>query len=193
MVGTPCLARGEWMRMMMACNAGHEAGRRGKMRMPWPRWLGLSFAGFGRDARPCGVCVHALVGEWLDMNKARQPIYSPIMLHSQTLRGVMLSTYCTHDTNMILLSGGHLNLSSLVPSRFSLLCLSIHYRSRLLCRGPQALDKASKALGKAFAEPSSRQSASGKNPIGKGFFAESRLSGTRQSLCRASDARQSAK
>nr|AGT16418.1 hypothetical protein SHCRBa_015_D16_F_90 [Saccharum hybrid cultivar R570] len=59
-----------------------------------------------------------------------------------------------------------------------------HNRSRLLCRGPQALGKASKTLGKAFAERSSRQSALGKTPIGKGFFAESRLSGTRQSLCR---------
>jgi hypothetical protein len=45
----------------------------------------------------------------------------------------------------------------------------------------QALGKASKVLGKAFTERSSRQSALGKNPIGKGFFAESRLSGTRQS------------
>jgi hypothetical protein len=68
-----------------------------------------------------------------------------------------------------------------------------HNRSRLLCGGPQALGKASKTLGKAFAERSSRQSALGKNPIGKGFFAESRLSGTRQSLCREPDARQSAK
>jgi hypothetical protein len=39
------------------------------------------------------------------------------------------------------------------------------------------------AEGLAFAERSSRQSALGENPIGKGFFAESRLSGTRQSLC----------
>jgi hypothetical protein len=67
------------------------------------------------------------------------------------------------------------------------------YRSRLLCRGPQALGKTSKALGKAFAERSSRQSALGENPIGKGFFAESRLLGTRQSFCRVLDARQSAK
>jgi hypothetical protein len=48
-----------------------------------------------------------------------------------------------------------------------------HYWSRLLCRGPQALGKASKAFGKAFAEHSSRQSALSKNLIGKGFFAES--------------------
>jgi hypothetical protein len=48
----------------------------------------------------------------------------------------------------------------------------LHYRSRLLCQGPQALGKASKALGKAFAERSSWQSALGENPIGKGFFAE---------------------
>jgi hypothetical protein len=39
----------------------------------------------------------------------------------------------------------------------------------------QALGKASKALGKAFAERSSRQSVLGENSIGKGFFAESRL------------------
>jgi hypothetical protein len=55
---------------------------------------------------------------------------------------------------------------------------SYHYRSRLLCRRPQALGKVSKALDKAFAERSSRQSALGENPIGKGFFAESRLSGS---------------
>jgi hypothetical protein len=57
----------------------------------------------------------------------------------------------------------------------------------------QPLGKASKALGKAFAERSSRQSALGENPIDKGFFAESRLSGTRQSLYCALDTRQSAK
>jgi hypothetical protein len=51
---------------------------------------------------------------------------------------------------------------------------SAHNRSR------PALGKASKALGEAFAERSSRQNVLGKNPIGKGFFAESRLSGTRQ-------------
>jgi hypothetical protein len=68
-----------------------------------------------------------------------------------------------------------------------------HYRSRLLCRGSKALGKASKAFGKVFAERSSRQSALGENPIGKGFFAESRLSGTQQSHCRVPDARQSAK
>jgi hypothetical protein len=105
------------------------------MRTPWPRWLGFSFAGFGRDARPCGVCVHALVGEWLDMNKAHQPIYSPIMLHSQTLCGIMLSTYCNHDTNMILPSGGHIDLSSPVLSCLSLLCLSIQSKREEGCRG----------------------------------------------------------
>jgi hypothetical protein len=59
--------------------------------------------------------------------------------------------------------------------------IRIQYRSRLLCRGPQALGKASKALGKAFAERSSRQSALGKNPIGKGFFAESPTLGNARS------------
>jgi hypothetical protein len=60
-----------------------------------------------------------------------------------------------------------------------------HYWSRLLCRGPQTLGKASQTLDKAFAKCSSRQSGLGKNPIGKAFFAESRLSG---SLPRASAA-----
>jgi hypothetical protein len=73
------------------------------------------------------------------------------------------------------------------------LTASRHYRSRLLFRGAQALGKASEALGKAFAERSSRQSTLGENPIGKGFFAESCLSGTWQSLYRVPDARQSAK
>jgi hypothetical protein len=58
---------------------------------------------------------------------------------------------------------------------------------------PELAAKASKALGKVFAERSSRQSAIGKNLIGKEFFAESRLSGTCQSLYREPDARQSAK
>jgi hypothetical protein len=49
----------------------------------------------------------------------------------------------------------------------------VQYRSWLLCRAPQALGKASKVLGKAFAERNSRQSTLGKNSIGKGFFAES--------------------
>jgi hypothetical protein len=40
---------------------------------------------------------------------------------------------------------------------------------------PQALGKASKALGKAFTERSSRQNTLGENSIGKCFFAESRL------------------
>jgi hypothetical protein len=39
-----------------------------------------------------------------------------------------------------------------------------HYRSRLLCRGPQALGKASKVLGEVFAECSSRR---GKAPSAK--------------------------
>jgi hypothetical protein len=57
----------------------------------------------------------------------------------------------------------------------------------------QALGKAFKALDKAFAERSSRQSALDENLIDKGLFAESRLSGTRQNICRVPNARQSAK
>jgi hypothetical protein len=64
-----------------------------------------------------------------------------------------------------------------------LMMMAIHYRSRL--------GKASKALGKAFAERSSRQSALGENPIDKGFFAESRLLVFAE--IRSAKARQSAK
>ena len=45
---------------------------------------------------------------------------------------------------------------------------------------PNALGKGYFALGKAFAEGSTRQRASGKKFVGKEFFAECLLSGTRQ-------------
>jgi len=42
-----------------------------------------------------------------------------------------------------------------------------------------ALDKALNTLGKGFAECRTRQRAVGKKPVGKGFFAECHISGTR--------------
>ena len=57
---------------------------------------------------------------------------------------------------------------------------------------PNALGKGYFAIGKAFAEGSTRQRASGKKSVGKEFFAEQLLSGTRQSLCRV-QSRHSAK
>ena len=45
---------------------------------------------------------------------------------------------------------------------------------------PNALGKGYFALGKAFTEGSTRQRASGKKSVGKEFFAERLLSGTRQ-------------
>jgi hypothetical protein len=71
---------------------------------------------------------------------------------------------------------------------------SIHYTfiSTVITYTTRA-SKASKALGKAFVKRSSQQSALGENLIGKGFFVESHLSGTQQSLCRVPDARQSGK
>ena len=56
----------------------------------------------------------------------------------------------------------------------------MHYRIQAICRVPNALGKGYFALGKAFAECSTRQRASGKKPVGKEFFAECLLSGTRQ-------------
>jgi len=49
---------------------------------------------------------------------------------------------------------------------------------------PGALGKGPIALGKGFAECHTRQRANGKAASGEGFFAECRLSGTRQRLCR---------
>jgi hypothetical protein len=60
----------------------------------------------------------------------------------------------------------------------------MHYWNLLLCRVPRTLGKAPKTLGKGFAECNTRQRALGKNPVGKGLFAECYLSGTRQRLCR---------
>jgi hypothetical protein len=55
-----------------------------------------------------------------------------------------------------------------------------HYRIRRLCRVPEALGKAAKTLDKAFAECRTRQRRLGTQCIGKAFFAECFLSGTRQ-------------
>jgi hypothetical protein len=60
---------------------------------------------------------------------------------------------------------------------FGYLC---HYWKQVLCRVPEALDKALKTLGKGFAECDTRQRRLGKQCIGKAFFAEYFLSGTRQ-------------
>ena len=59
-----------------------------------------------------------------------------------------------------------------------------HYWIQALCRVPNALGKGYFALGKAFAEGSTRQRAFGKKSVGKEFFAERLLSDTQQSLCR---------
>ena len=59
-----------------------------------------------------------------------------------------------------------------------------HYWKPALCRVPAALGKAQNTLGKGFAECRTRQSALGKELIGKEAFAECFLSGTRRSLCR---------
>ena len=67
-----------------------------------------------------------------------------------------------------------------------------HYWIQALCGVPNALGKGYFALGKAFAECSTRQRASGKKSVGKELFAECLLSGTRQSLCRV-QSRHSAK
>jgi hypothetical protein len=109
-----------------------------------------------------------------------------LLLSSLLTHGAVSSLYPTVETNY------KRKYDHIFPP-YSCRRVIAHYRSRLLCRGSQALGKASKALGKAFAERSSRQSALGENSIGKGFFTESRISGTRQRLYRVPDARQSAK
>jgi hypothetical protein len=65
--------------------------------------------------------------------------------------------------------------------------VGLHYWICLLCREPEALGKGLKALGKGFAESlprGSRQRALGKEALGKEFFAESHVEGSRQRLCR---------
>jgi len=57
-----------------------------------------------------------------------------------------------------------------------------HNWNEVLCRGPNTLGKEAFALGKGFAE--SRQRPVGTVPHGKGYFAESRISGSRQRICR---------
>jgi len=54
-----------------------------------------------------------------------------------------------------------------------------HYGKQGLCRVPTA-------LGKSFAERCTRHRPLGEKKVGKAFFAEYHLSGTRQSLCRVS-------
>jgi hypothetical protein len=61
---------------------------------------------------------------------------------------------------------------------------SIHYCIHGLCREPQTLGKGSLALGKTFAESSSRQRPIGTSFIGKEVFVESYSSGSRQRVCR---------
>ena len=67
----------------------------------------------------------------------------------------------------------------LSPSYFRDLNDHRHYRILVLCRVQAALGKARSTLGKGFAECRTRQRA-----LGKEFFVECHLSGTRQSLCR---------
>jgi hypothetical protein len=61
------------------------------------------------------------------------------------------------------------------------LYLIIHYQNQRLCRVPEALDKALKTLGKGFAKCRTRQRGPDTQCIGKAFFAEYFLLGTRQS------------
>ena len=67
----------------------------------------------------------------------------------------------------------------------------MHYRTPWVCRVPETLGKRHKTLGKWFAECNTRRTALAKNSDGKANFAECLLSGTRQSLCRVPDTRQS--
>ena len=66
-----------------------------------------------------------------------------------------------------------------------------HYRTPWVCRVPETLGKRQKTLGKWFAECNTWRTALAKNSDGKANFAECLLSGTRQSLCRVPDTRQS--
>ena len=60
----------------------------------------------------------------------------------------------------------------------------IHNWNEVLCRGPDTLGKEALALGKGFAESCSRQRTVGTVPHGKSYFAKSRISGSRQRICR---------
>ena len=60
----------------------------------------------------------------------------------------------------------------------------VHYRIQRLCRVSGTLGKGSYTLGEGFAECNTRQRPLGKDPDGKGGFAECRFSGTRQRDCR---------
>ena len=72
-----------------------------------------------------------------------------------------------------------------------IICDNTHYRTPWVCRVPETLGKRHKTLGKWFAECNTRRTALAKNSDGKANFAECLLSGTRQSLCRVPDTRQS--
>ena len=61
---------------------------------------------------------------------------------------------------------------------------NLHYRNLEVCRVPTAHGEAQKTLGKGFAVCYARQIALGVYRVGKRFFAECFLSGTRQTLCR---------
>ena len=60
----------------------------------------------------------------------------------------------------------------------------IHNWNEVLCRGPDTLGKEAFALSKGFAESCSRQRPVGTVHHDKGYFAESRISGSRQRICR---------
>ena len=60
----------------------------------------------------------------------------------------------------------------------------VHYRNAQICCVSTAHDKVQKTFGKAFVECYTRQTALGVHRVGKYFFAECFLSGTRQRHCR---------
>ena len=69
-----------------------------------------------------------------------------------------------------------------------MLCIVIlvlkHYRISKLCRVSVTLGKGQVTLGKVFAECNTRQTTLGKESHGNEDFAECRITGTRQRICR---------
>ena len=59
-----------------------------------------------------------------------------------------------------------------------------HYRISKLCRVSVTLGKVQVTLGKVFAECNTRQTTLGKESHGNADFAECRITGTRQTICR---------
>ena len=59
-----------------------------------------------------------------------------------------------------------------------------HYRISKLCRVSVTLGKGQVTLGKVFAECNTRQTTLGKESHGNADFAECRITGTRQRICR---------